>query len=121
MCALLCSTAAIASAQEPAAAAPTAAPVALTDADRAQYVGVFEADTPDGAMSIQIYQADGRLMGRPEHEDEPSPLTPLGNHRFRPDLLEEAVITFTVENGRATKFAIAFPDERGTLIAIRKP
>lgn len=96
-------------------------PVTLTSAERAQYVGVYELDTPDGVMRINVYEEGDRLMGLPEHDNEPSTLTPLGEHRFRPVLMQEAVLTFSVEEGRAVSFAIEFPDERGTVIAFRRP
>jgi hypothetical protein len=118
---LLFATAAIAGAQQ-APADPSAAAVApLTQAERARYVGVYDAETPDGVMPIHIYEEGERLMGRPEHEDEPSPLTYLGEHRFVPDLMQEAILTFTIEGDRATRFTIAFPDERGTMVATRRP
>jgi len=97
------------------------APVTLTSAERAQYVGVYELDTPDGVMRINVYEEGDKLMGLPEHDNEASPLTPLGEHRFRPALMQEAVLTFSVDEGRAVSFAIAFPDERGTMIAFRRP
>ena len=115
--AMLIPFAATAGAQQvPAPAA--AAPVALTAEQRAQYVGVYEAPTDNGALRIHIYEQGERLMGRPDGDD-PSPLVPAGEHRFRPEMANDAVVTFTVENGRATSFAIVFPDERGTIVAVR--
>jgi len=117
---LLAGGAAPASAQQsPAAAAEQT--VTLTAADRARYVGAYELETPDGMMVIRIFEQGEALMGQPEHEDEPSVLTPLGDPRFRPVLMSEAVLRFTVENDRATAFAIDFPDERGTVMAFRRP
>ncbi|HEX6926843.1 MAG TPA: hypothetical protein VF167_15580 [Longimicrobiaceae bacterium] len=103
----------------PSAEADTA--VALTAEERARYVGTYEVETSDGLMAIHVYEEGDGLMARPEHEEEPSPLIPLGEHRFRPVLADQAVITFAVENDRATSFTIVFPDERGTMVAQRRP
>ena len=119
--ALLCSAATLADAQQAPAPAAGEATVKLTQEERARYVGVYEAPTPDGPLRIHVYEQGERLMGRPENDDEPSPLTPLGEHRFRPDMASEAVITFTLEEGRVTRFTIVFPDERGTIVAVRTP
>jgi hypothetical protein len=118
---LLLGAATAAEAQNAPAAPSADATVTLTPAERARYVGVYEMETPEGTMAIHIYEEGEKLMGRPEHEDEPSVLTPLGEHRFRPVLMAEAVIRFTIENDRALNFAIDFPDERGTVLAFRRP
>jgi len=115
--ALLTPFAATADAQQ-AAAPAAAAPVALTAEQRAQYVGIYEAPTDNGPLRIHIYEEGERLMGRPDGDD-PSALVPAGEHRFRPEMANDAVVTFTIENGRATRFAIVFPDERGTVVAVR--
>lgn len=116
----ICSTAVIANAQvSPPAAAEEAAP--LSETERARYLGVYEIETPDHVMQVRIYEAGDRLMALPDDDDEPSHMTPLGNHRFRPDLMSEVVVTFAVDGDRATSFSIVFPDERGTVVAIRKP
>lgn len=96
------------------------AAVTLTAQERARYVGTYEVETSDGLMAIHVYEEGDRLMARPEHEEEPSALIPLGEHRFRPVLADQAVITFAVENDRATSFTIVFPDERGTMVAQRR-
>lgn len=119
--ALLLGAAGAASAQEPAPAAATEQTVTLTAPERARYVGVYDMETPEGKMSIRVYEEGDALLGMPEHEDEPSVLTPLGDHRFRPVLMQEAVLRFVVENDRAISFAIDFPDERGTMMAFRRP
>lgn len=119
--ALMVGAAGAASAQEaPPAAAPEQT-VTLTAEERARYVGIYDMETPEGAMSIRVYEEGDALLGMPEHEDEPSVLTPLGDHRFRPVLLRDAVLRFVVENDRAISFAIDFPDERGTVMAFRRP
>ena len=119
--ALLLTAAAAADAQQAPAPAASEATVKLTADQRARYVGVYEATTPDGPLRIHVYEDGERLMGRPENDDQPSPLTPLGEHRFRPDLASEAVITFALEEGKVTRFTIVFPDERGTVVAVRRP
>lgn len=116
----ICSTAVSASAQLPPSA-EVAEVAPLTETERARYIGVYEIEGPDDVMQIRIYETGDRLMALPDANDEPSPLTPLGNHRFRPDLRSEVVVTFTVEGDRATAFSVVFPDERGTVVAIRKP
>lgn len=119
---LVFGAASVASAQDASAPAPTAeATVTLTADERAVYVGVYEVTTPEGTLAIHIFEEGEQLMGRPENEDEPSPLTPLGEHRFRPVMAQEALLRFTVENDRAINFAIDFPDERGTMLAFRRP
>lgn len=119
---LVFGAASVAAAQNGSAPAPTAeAAVTLTAAERAVYVGVYELATPEGNLAIHIFEDGDRLMGRPDNEEEPSPLTPLGDHRFRPVLMQEALLRFTVENDRAINFAIDFPDERGTMLAFRRP
>lgn len=121
LAALLSSGATVAWAQEGPAAGSETAAIALDQEERARYVGVYEAETPDGILLIHVYEGDDRLMARPDHEDEPSGLIPLGEHRFRPVMASEAVITFALENGRASQFTIVFPDERGALTAHRRP
>lgn len=116
--ALLLTAASAAAAQQPQTPQATAQPPALTQEQRALYVGVYETATPDGPMRIHIYEEGERLMGRPDGDD-PSPLLPAGEHRFRPEMAYDALVTFTIENGRASRFTIVFPDERGTMTAVR--
>jgi hypothetical protein len=118
--ALLSTAASVASAQQAPTQSTTPTDVTLGQEERARYVGVYETETPEGVMKIHIFEDGERLMGRPENETEPSPLTPLGDHRFRPELATELVLTFTVENNRASHFALTFPDDRGTLMAYRR-
>lgn len=119
---LLLGAATAASAQTAPPPAPSAeATVTLTAEERARYVGVYEVETPEGTMAIHIFEEGDQLMGRPENEDEPSVLTPLGEHRFRPVMAREALIRFSVEDDQAINFSIAFPDERGTMMAFRRP
>ena len=119
--ALLCSAATMAGAQQAPAPAAGEATVKLTQEERVRYVGVYEASTPDGPLRIHVYEEGVRVLGRPENDDQPSPLIPLGEHRFRPEMAGGAVITFTLEEGRVTRFTIVFPDERGTVVAVRRP
>jgi hypothetical protein len=119
--ALLVSAATVVEAQQANPATSSGASLTLTPEQRAVYVGVYAFSTPEGPRRLEVYESGDRLMGRPDGDDEPSPLTPVGEHRFRPEVAREAVVTFTVEDGRATRLTIVFPDERGTVVASRVP
>ena len=118
---LLTGAAGMSFAQEAPAPAEAQATVTLTAAERERYVGVYELESPDGVLAIHVFVDGENLMGRPENADEPSVLTPLGEHRFRPVLEPTAVVRFTLEGDRAINMAIEFADERGTMLAFRKP
>ncbi len=118
---LLVGAAGVTTAQQAPAPATAEQTVTLTAGERERYVGVYELETPEGVMAINVFVDGENLMGQPQSADDPSILTPLGEHRFRPVLEPAAIIRFTLENDRAINMAIEFSDERGTMMAFRKP
>ncbi|MFI5230838.1 MAG: serine hydrolase domain-containing protein, partial [Gemmatimonadales bacterium] len=79
--------------------------VALTAADRAKYLGIYALVLPDGPHDFTIAaQGEGltaQLVGQGAN-----PIRYLGNDTFGVDFDPKLRITFSVENGRATKLTL---------------
>lgn len=97
------------------------APVTLTAEERARYVATYEMSTPEGPFTVTVSEQGDRLMALPQSDADPTQLIPLGEHRFRPEAMPAALVTFAVDGDRAINFTIDFNDERGTVMAFRKP
>lgn len=79
--------------------------VTLTPAERAVYPGVFALTLPTGGTLVLNVTADGdKLMGQAESPGQGRfEMIPYGNHSFGTEFDRTIRLTFTVENGRATK------------------
>jgi hypothetical protein len=92
--------------------------VTLTDAERAQYVGVYVLNLPTGPRDFVFSQRDSQLFGQLQGQGA-NPYLPYGNHVFGADFDASLRITFTVEGGRATKLVLE--QGGGRFEALRKP
>ena len=121
---LACAAAALAlaapmrlAAQTQTPAAPPAAPAApaadapkdlpLTAEQRQAYVGTYEATLPDGQkVNLRVFEENGVLRGLPSNRDaaDSRRLLYQGDNVFQPEGMPRFVMTFTVADGKATKF-----------------
>jgi D-alanyl-D-alanine carboxypeptidase len=92
--------------------------VAITAEARALYVGVYAmrlgAATADFTITDRAGEVYGQLAGQPANQ-----LIPLGNHVFGVSFDPTLRITFTVENGKATKLTLMQNGQ--TAEGMRKP
>jgi hypothetical protein len=100
-----------------AAAQAIAAPSAVTadnalkdlpvsPADRASYVGTYSGDSPEGKkMTLVIVEENGKLVGTMNGAD-PSRLLSQGPGVMRPEMYPTVSVTFTVQDGHATKITM---------------
>jgi hypothetical protein len=79
--------------------------VALTAEERARYVGVYAmllgANTVDNTVTTRDGELFAQLQGQPANQ-----LVPYGNHVFGMSFDPSLRLTFTVENGKATKVTL---------------
>jgi hypothetical protein len=91
----------------------------LTEPDRQRYIGVYTVK-PDGpsprSMRLRIFEEKSVLMGQMD-ENVPTPMLYQGNHAFRPEAAQVFVVTFNLENGRATAVSMVSPE--GTMNGVR--
>ena len=111
--ALVASTAAHAqSAATTPAVSAASQEVALTAAERQQLVGTYVltmAGMPGRSMPFRVYEEQGALYGQPQG-GEPKRMIHQGGFRFRPDGDPVAVVSFTVEAGKPTRFTVVTPE-----------
>jgi CubicO group peptidase (beta-lactamase class C family) len=88
----------------PLLAGPTR--VTLTSDERAQYVGVYALALPTGARDFTFTDQNGVIYAQLAGQGA-NPIIPYGNHVFGAEFDPSLRITFTVENGRATKLVLA--------------
>jgi ketosteroid isomerase-like protein len=91
----------------------------LSGAERQRFVGLYSVAAPGSgqrAASLRVYEGDGALMGRINAND-PTRLLYQGNGAFRPEQAPTFLVTFTVENGRATRVSMRSPE--GTMEGAR--
>lgn len=79
--------------------------VAITAADRAQYVGVYALKIGDTARDFTVSEHDGELVSQLAGQG-PIPLIPYGNHTFGASFDPSVRIVFTVVNGAAAKLTL---------------
>jgi len=79
--------------------------VAISAADRARYVGVYALQLGGTPRDFTIFEKDGELYSQLQGQG-PIALIPFGNHVFGVDFDPDLRVTFTVENGKATKMAL---------------
>ena len=91
--------------------------VAITAADRAQYVGVYVLKLGDAARDFTFFERDGELFSQLEGQGA-TPLIPMGNHTFGASFDPSVRIVFTVGNGAAT--GLTLTQGGRTLEALRK-
>jgi len=82
--------------------------VTITAADRAQYVGSYALARRNGGTLVFDVTTEGdKLMGQAEGPGQGKvELIPYGNHTFGSEFDRSVRITFTIENGRATKLRL---------------
>lgn len=105
---------------QPPAAAQEAKDLPLTAEQRLVYVGHYEATRPDGRkMGLRVFEENGALRGLPDDKDgsESKRLVYQGDNVFYPEGVPYFVMTFTVADGKATKFS--FTREGRTFDALR--
>lgn len=95
-------------------AAATTADVPLTAAERQAIVGTYSVTLPQGDQTtLTITDVNGALMARPGNQDETRRLIYRGNNAFTVEGAPDFRLVFTVENGRATRFALVKGDGMG--------
>jgi hypothetical protein len=104
----------------PAAATETVKDLPLTAEQRQACVGTYEATGPDGQkVSMRVFEENGVLRGLPSNRDqsESRRLLYQGDNVFQPEGMPRFVMTFTIADGKATKFS--FGREGQTFDALR--
>ena len=100
-------------------AAATVKDLPLTPAQRQVFVGTYRVALPHGEeRTARIFEENGVLKMHPS-DAEPARLLYQGNNVFHPQGMPHFVFTFTVENGRATKFTVRRED--GVMEGVRVP
>ena len=92
----------------------------LTAAERQQFVGTYLISMPGGegrSMPFRVYEEKGALYGQPQG-GEAKRILYQGQNQFRPEREGGAVLTFTVQDGKATRFSVNTP--QGVLKAVRE-
>jgi D-alanyl-D-alanine carboxypeptidase len=92
--------------------------VAITAADRAQYVGVYALKMGGNTPDFTVSERDGKLWGQLQGQG-PNELIPFGNHTFGASFDPRVRIVFTVENGKATKMTLT--QSGPSIEGLRKP
>lgn len=104
----------------PAAATETVKDLPLTAEQRQAYVGTYEASGPDGQkVSMRVFEENGALRGLPSNRDasQSRRLLYQGDNVFQPEGMSSFVMTFTLADGKATKFS--FTREGAVYDAVR--
>lgn len=78
------------------------AKVAITSTELARYVGVYALRVGAQSVDFAFTERNGELYGQLATQN-PNPLIYIGNHTFGASFDPTLRITFTVENGKATK------------------
>ena len=106
-------------APDPSAPAEAPSQPALTAEQREPYLGSYAITTPEGErITFRVYEENGALKGQPGAQ-EPLQLVHQGGDIFRTEGQYQYVVTFVVENGRATSFTARNPS--GVLHGVRLP
>lgn len=82
--------------------------IALTPAERARYVGVYRVVQPSGTpITLHVRDTGAGLVAQADGPGQGSvPLVPHGHDSFGADFDRTLKLTFTIENGRATKLRL---------------
>jgi hypothetical protein len=98
----------------------------LTAAQRQAFVGTYSLKAtsgsplpPDASMSFRVVEENGVLMGKPGDQEAARRLLYQGDNVFRPEGVPDFILTFVIENGRATKFTARKED--GVMVGVRVP
>ena len=84
----------------------------LTASERQRYIGIYSIKPPDPssrAMRLRIFEENGALMGQMD-ENLPTRMLSQGNDAFRPEAAQVFVVSFNLENGRATAVSMVSPE-----------
>jgi D-alanyl-D-alanine carboxypeptidase len=81
------------------------AKVAITAAELAKYVGVYELKVGAQSVDFAFSERDGELYGQLATQ-EPIPLMYIGNNTFGASVDPTLRIVFTVENGKASRVSL---------------
>jgi hypothetical protein len=94
-----------------AAAAPVK-DLPLTPAERQAFVGKYSVTMPHGEQTtLRVFEENGQLKGDAENQQGTGlRLLYQGDNVFRPEGLQNFVLTFVVENGRATRLTVRRED-----------
>ena len=104
----------------PAASAPTSGgvwgvkDVALTAAERQQFVGVYDMRAPGSGEAMgtfRVFEKDGTLLGDINGQHTAT-LLYQGDNVFRPKEDATYTVTFTIEKGVAAAVVVQGPNER---------
>ena len=79
--------------------------VAISAEDRARYVGVYSLPAREATADFTFFERDGELFGQVAGQGA-NAMIPYGNHAFGVAFDPNLRITFTVENGRATRLVL---------------
>jgi CubicO group peptidase (beta-lactamase class C family) len=79
--------------------------VAISAQDRARYVGVYTLKMGPNTADFTFFERDGELWGQLQGQGA-NQLIPFGNHTFGATFDPTLRITFTLENGKATKVTL---------------
>jgi hypothetical protein len=92
----------------------------LTAAQRQAFVGRYSGTLPFGEeRSLRIVEESGVLKAHPEDGEGGARLLYQGDNVFRPEGVPGFVLTFVLENGRATRIVVCRRD--GVMQAVRVP
>jgi len=95
-----------------ASESPTVKDLPLAPEERERFVGLYSvtaADAEKPPLSLRLFVQEDRLMGALNGND-PTRMLYQGNNVFRPEAAVVFVLTFTVEDNRATRLSIMSPD-----------
>jgi hypothetical protein len=91
----------------------------LTAAQRQSFVGTYTLTVPSGEQSpVRVFEENGVLKAQHD-QDEARRLLYQGDATFLAEGMPGITLTFVVESGRATRFAVRSPD--GPMEAVRVP
>ena len=79
--------------------------VAISTEDRARYVGVYSLPGREATADFTFFERDGELFAQVAGQGA-NAMIPYGNHAFGVAFDPNLRITFTVENGRATRLVL---------------
>ncbi|MBW3627944.1 MAG: hypothetical protein KY464_01485 [Gemmatimonadetes bacterium] len=109
----------VGAAANPIAAAAAPIQPALTAAQREPYLGSYSITTPEGErITFRVFEENGMLKGQPAAQ-EALQLIHQGGDTFRTEGQYQYVVTFAIENNRATSFTARNPS--GVLQGVRIP
>ena len=105
----------------PAAPAGAVKDLPLSPGERQQYVGTYDVTLPGGMQTtLHVLEKDGVLQAHPDNQDATLRLLYQGDNVFFVENAPNFVLSFSVENGRATRFTVRKEDGEGTGVRVER-